>query len=378
MNVSFLKETIQGEFRSSCIPLYVEKLKDLGAEVRIESGIGLGIALDDRKYRDAGAQVIADRQALIREADLLIRINKPDPEEICLLKKNSIHISHLDPYNEKELVSDIAENNITALSVEMIPRTTRAQKMDVLSSQANIAGYVMVIVAAAKLKKILPMMMTPAGTIAPARVFIIGAGVAGLQAIATAKRMGARVDAFDTREVVEEQVQSLGGKFVKIDLGETGQTKDGYAKALTPEQLEIQRKGLAKVCANSDIVITTAQIPGKKAPRIVTREMIEGMQPGSVIVDMAAASGGNVEGSLVDEEAIINGVSILGFSNLPSHASFHASQMYSANMFNIIDEYWDKEKKEFVITLEDDILAGCVITHDGTVCNKRIADHYAK
>jgi NAD(P) transhydrogenase subunit alpha len=216
------------------------------------------------------------------------------------------------------------------------------------------------------------MMMTPAGTISPGHVFVIGAGVAGLQAIATAKRLGARVDAFDTRPVVEEQVKSLGAKFVKIDLGETGETKDGYAKALTPEQLEKQRQGMANVCAQSDAVITTAQVFGKKAPLIITKNMITQMKPGSVIVDMAVETGGNVEGSQLDQEVEINGVKIIGLGNLPGRVATNASQMYSSNLHNLIEEYWDKEAKIFRLNLEDEIIKGCLVTHQGRICHEQI------
>ncbi|MDH5737216.1 MAG: NAD(P) transhydrogenase subunit alpha, partial [Gammaproteobacteria bacterium] len=250
--------------------------------------------------------------------------------------------------------------------------TTRAQKMDVLSSQANLAGYVMVMLAAGKLDRILPMMMTPAGTLSPAKVFVIGAGVAGLQAIATAKRLGARVEAFDTRPVVAEQVQSLGAKFVEIDLGETGQTKDGYAKQLTDEQLEMQRQGMKQVISQSDIVITTAQVFGRPAPRIVTADMVAAMKPGSVIVDMAVDSGGNVEGSEPDREVQIGGTTIIGISNLPSVVATDASQMYSSNLFNLVSEFWDTESKSFNLDLEDDIIQGCLITHQGNIVNETI------
>src|SRR3989338_4648759 len=216
------------------------------------------------------------------------------------------------------------------------------------------------------------MMMTPSGTITPARVFVIGAGVAGLQAIATAKRLGARVEAFDTRPVVEEQVQSLGAKFIKIDLRETGQTKDGYAKALTPEQIEKQRQGMAKVCASSDVVITTAQLFGRKAPVIVTKDMVAQMKPGSIIVDMAVESGGNVEGSKLDEEIEVNGVRIIGLGNLPVRVAIHASQMYSSNLTSLIESYWDSEQKAFHLKLDDDIVKGCLITHDGNIVNTTI------
>ena len=256
--------------------------------------------------------------------------------------------------------------------MEMIPRTTIAQKMDALSSQANLAGYVAVILAAERIHKILPMMMTPAGTIPPSRVFIVGAGVAGLQAIATAKRLGARVEAFDTRPVVEEQVASLGAKFIKIDLGETGQTQDGYAKALTEEQLAKQREGMAKICAQSDIVITTAQVFGKKAPRIITAEMLSRMKPGSVVVDLAVESGGNVEGSRPGEEIDFNGVRILGLRNLPGRVSVAASQMYAQNLVNFIETFLDAQDNTFKLDLSHDILKSCVITHAGQVIHELI------
>ena len=256
---------------------------------------------------------------------------------------------------------------ISAVSLEMIPRSTIAQKMDVLSSQANLAGYVSVLLGIAEMQKILPMMTTPAGTIKPAKVFIIGVGVAGLQAIATAKRLGARVEAFDTRPVVEEQVKSLGAKFVKIDLGETGQTKDGYATQLTPEQMQLQKEGMAKACAQADLVITTAQLFGRKAPLLIDRAMISRMQPGSVIVDMAVESGGNVEGSVLDEVVDTGGVKIIGLGNLPGKVALTASEMYSANLGNFITHFWDKESKEFKLNLDDDIIKGALITHQGAL-----------
>jgi NAD(P) transhydrogenase subunit alpha len=237
--------------------------------------------------------------------------------------------------------------------------------MDVLSSQANLGGYMAVIIGTEQLDKILPMMTTPAGTIKPARVFIIGVGVAGLQAIATARRLGARVEAFDTRPVVEEQVKSLGAKFVKIDLGETGQTKDGYAKELTPEQVQKQKEGMAKACAQADIVITTAQLFGRPAPRIVDRAMISQMQSGSVIVDMAVETGGNVEGSEVGTIVEIDGVKVVGLANLPGLVPLTASQMYSSNLGNFIDHFWNKEEKIFNLNLEDDLIKGSLITHNG-------------
>ncbi|MBF0490131.1 MAG: Re/Si-specific NAD(P)(+) transhydrogenase subunit alpha [Candidatus Omnitrophica bacterium] len=373
MIIGIPKEIYPGEQRVALIPSSVDRLVKKGAQVSIESGLGFSIGVTDDDYKKAGAAIAPDRKNLLSSSDMVVRLRKPPQEEIGLLKKGSIHISFLDPFNEKSLVTALAEANISAFSMEMIPRTTKAQKMDALSSQANLAGYVTVILAAERLPKIFPMLMTPAGTIAPARVFIIGAGVAGLQAIATAKRLGARVEAFDTRPVVKEQVQSLGAKFIEIDLGETGQTKDGYAKALTPEQLEKQRQGMAKVCAQSDVVITTAQLFGRKAPVVLTKDMLAQMKPGTIIVDMAVESGGNVEGSKLNEEVVTpNGVRILGLGNLPGRVAVHASQMYSANLHNLIEDYWDKDSKTFKINTDDEIIKGALITHQGFIVNEMV------
>ena len=373
MNIGILKETQLGEQRVAFIPASVDRLVKKGAQVTIESGLGTTIGITDEEYKKAGAVIETNRQGLLSSADIILRLRKPPLEEVKQMKKGSIHISFLDPFNEKELVQALAQQEISAFSMEMIPRTTRAQKMDALSSQANLAGYVTVILAAERLPKIFPMLMTPAGTIAPARVFIIGAGVAGLQAIATAKRLGARVEAFDTRSVVKEQVQSLGAKFVEIDLGETGQTAQGYAKALTPEQLEKQRQGMARVCAQSDVVITTAQLFGRKAPVVISRDIIAQMKPGTIIVDMAVESGGNVEGSKLNEEVLSsNGVRILGMGNLPGRVAVHASQVYSTNLHNLLEEYWDKDTKSFKINLEDEIIKGALITHNGQIINEMV------
>ena len=372
MQIAVPSETHANERRVALIPDAVKKLVNAGLEVVIESGAGLKAGFADAEYTKAGATLSTDRDALLAGGDILLRVKKPALEDIAKLKRGALHISYLDPYNETSLIDAMASQGVSAISMEMIPRTTRAQKMDALSSQANLAGYAMVLLAASKLDRILPMMMTPAGTLSPAKVFVIGAGVAGLQAIATAKRLGAKVEAFDTRPVVAEQVQSLGAKFVQIDLGEMGQTKDGYAKELSPEQLELQRLGMKGVISQSDIVITTAQVFGRPAPRIVTKDMVEAMKPGGVIVDMAVESGGNVEGSVADQTVDINGVSIIGVSNLPSEVARDASQMYSSNLFNLVSEYWDAQAKTFNLNLEDDILKGFVITHDGAIVNTAI------
>ncbi len=370
-------ETGQKDKRAAMVPANVAKLVRAGAKVMVEAGVGTGCGYADQDYREAGAKLVDERRELLAVADIVLRIHKPAAEEVQLLKQGALHISYLDPFNERSLVEALRDRQISAISMEMIPRTTRAQKMDALSSQASLAGYVMVVQAAGRLNRILPMMMTPSGTIKPAKVFVIGAGVAGLQAIATAKRLGARVTAFDTRAVVAEQVESLGASFLRINLGETGQTDDGYARQLTPEQLALQQQGQADEIARSDIVITTAQVFGRKPPRLVTSDTVRSMQPGSVIVDMAAETGGNVEGSVPGEVVECGGVIIIGSGNWSSQVSRDASNMYSNNLFNLIDEYWNAEQKQFQLDLDDDILAGCLITHDGELVNAVIRKQYA-
>ena len=352
----------------------MKKLVGAGLEVAVEAGAGAAAGYPDGEYASAGATVSGDRAEMLGSADIVLRVRKPDASETALLKPGCVHISFLDPFNEKPLVASLAAQGVTLVSMEMIPRTTKAQKMDALSSQANLAGYVTVVLAAHHSRKIFPMMMTPAGTIAPSRVFVIGAGVAGLQAIATAKRLGARVEAFDTRPVVAEQVRSLGAKFVEIDLGEIGQTEQGYAQELTPEQLEMQKEGQKQVIARSDVVITTAQVFGRAAPRIVTADMIRAMRPGSVVVDMAVESGGNVEGSVLNDVVDVGGVKIVGLGNLPSDVSRHASDMYSANLVNLLEEFWDADGKALNLDPDDEIAAGCVIARDGEIVNGTIAN----
>jgi len=372
MIIGVPKETDAGESRSAIVPANVTRLLALGAAVQIETGAAVGSGFPEEAFKSAGASFVPNRQQLLGASDVVFRVRKPPVTEIDWMKRGSIHVSFLDPFNETELVARLAKGGISAVSLEMLPRITRAQKMDALTSQANLAGYVAVIVGAAHSTKIFPMMMTAAGTISPARVFVIGAGVAGLQAIATAKRLGARVDAFDTRPVVEEQVRSLGARFVKIDIGEIGQTKEGYAKPLTEEQLQKQREGMRKVCAESDVVITTALVFGRKAPVIVTAEMVSAMKPGSVIVDLAIESGGNVEGGVLGEVVERNGVKIVGETNLPGHVAVHASQVYSTNLTNFVEEFWDKGQKRFVLKMEDEIIQGCLVTHGGEICNSRL------
>ena len=376
MQIGVVKETWPGEVRTSMVPANVAKLIKTGFSIVIEKNAGEASGFADTAYEEAGARIESDRGAILGSSQVLLGVRKFELAELDSIKKDTVCISFLDPYNEKDLVEAMATAGLTSISMEMVPRSTRAQKMDALSSQANLAGYVTVIQAASYSPKILPMMMTPAGTIAPARVFVIGAGVAGLQAIATAKRLGAKVEAFDTRPVVAEQVRSLGGKFVEIDLGDVGQTEQGYAKELTAEQLELQKEGQKKVIAESDIVITTAQLFGRAAPVLVTKDMIEGMRPGSVIVDMAVESGGNVEGSVAGEVVEGNGVKIVGQSNLPGEVANNASQMYSNNLTNLLQEFWNEESGALELDPEDDIVMSCVITRSGTVVNEALQSIY--
>jgi NAD(P) transhydrogenase subunit alpha len=367
MKIVVPREDAAQERRVPLLPAVAGKLVKLGAAVEIEAGLGETLGIPDEAYRAEGATVAANRAGLLGTGDLVLRIRPPAAAEIPLLKRGAAHASLLDPFNRRDLLAAFAAAGTSAISLEMIPRTTIAQKMDVLSSQANLAGYVAVLQAASRLPKVFPMMSTPAGTLAPARVFIIGAGVAGLQAIATARRLGAIVEAFDTRPVVEEQVKSLGARFVKVDLGETGQTKDGYAKALTEEQLARQREVMSRVCAGADVVISTAQVFGRKAPVIVTADMVRAMKPGSVVVDLAVETGGNVEGSRPGEEVLAGGVRIVGLVNLPAEVAGHASQMFASNLGNLVEHFWDKAAKTMRIDPADELMKGCLLTHGGAV-----------
>jgi NAD(P) transhydrogenase subunit alpha len=376
MRIIVPKETDPGEKRAPVVPEMARKLVALGAEVAVETGMGAAIHRSDADYKSAGAIVIDDRMAGLREADVVLRLRKPPIEEAAALREGCIHISYLDPFNERDLIEKLAAAKVSAISMEMIPRTSIAQKMDALSSQANLAGYIAVVLAAEELDRIFPMMTTPAGTIQPARVFVIGVGVAGLQAIATAKRLGARVEAFDTRPAVEEQVRSLGARFVKVDLGKTEETEQGYAKALTDSQLAAQREVMARHCAMSDVVITTAQVFGRKAPIIVTTAMVQRMRPGSVIVDLAIETGGNVECADFDKVVDVNGVRVFGYANMPSRAPIPASEMYSNNIGGLVEHFWNKDQKRIIIDPADELLRGCLITDGGSVVNQTIKAHH--
>ncbi len=372
MKIGTPKETFEGENRVAMTPESALQLQKLGHSCMIEAGAGEAAGFSNDKYVEAGVEVIDTAAELWETADVVAKVRVPNTEEMAMLRSDQTLISFFSPVADEAKMKEAAEKGTTVVAMEMIPRISRAQKMDALSSMANIAGYRAVIEAGNNFGRFFTGQITAAGKVPPAKVLVVGAGVAGLQAIATAKRLGAKVVAFDTRDVVAEQVRSLGGKFLEIDLGETGQTKDGYAVELTEEQRQLQLEGQKKQIAESDIVITTAQVFGRKPPVLVTKDMVAGMKPGSVIVDMAAETGGNVEGSVAGETVEVDGVTIIGNGNWANYVSRDASQMYSSNLFNLVDEGWDKEKQAMVIDFENDILQGCVITHSGEIVNDTI------
>jgi len=372
MNIFFPKEP-ESETRVSLTLESAKKFLDKGLNISIEKSFAEHLGSSDKDFEDLGVKTL-NRDEGFASSEIVCSVRNLNENELDKINESTLLVSFLDPFNEKSLVRKIREKNISAISMELVPRITRAQKMDALSSQANLAGYSAVIIASQELQKALPMMMTAAGTISPSKVFVIGVGVAGLQAIATAKRLGAKVEAFDTRPVVEEQVKSLGARFVKIDIGETGETEQGYAKELTPEQIEMQREGMKKVCSSSDIVITTAQVFGRPAPTLVTSEMVSAMSQGSVIVDMAVGTGGNVEGSVPNETIDLNGVKIVGNTNLPGELPYHSSQVYSSNIFNLIDEFWNEEEKQLNLDITDEILSICLVSHEKEYINKTIKE----
>ena len=364
------READPRETRTPLIPDDIKRLISMGYEVTAVKGTGIKSGFPDEAYEKAGARLVSSNEEGYKGSEIVLRIMKP--ESIEGIESGTLHLSYLDPFNEKELLGNMAAAGLQTVSLEMIPRTTLAQKMDVQSSQTSLAGYVAVVNAAARLPKILPMMVTPSGTINPARVFIIGVGVAGLQAIATAKRLGARVDAFDTRPVVEEQVKSLGASFVKIDLGEMSQTDQGYAKELTPEQIARQQEAQAKVCERSNIVITTAKVFGRKAPRLIKKDVLDRMMPGSIVVDMAVSTGGNVEGSKLFEDVVTdNGVTIMSGDLLERQVPYDASKMLSGNFTAFLTHFYDKETRELKVDLNDEIMRGCLLTQGGEIIHER-------
>jgi NAD(P) transhydrogenase subunit alpha len=374
MKVAVPKETRSGERRVALVPLGVQTLTKLGLTVTVEAGAGAASGISDDEYRAAGATVAADARETLRDAGLVLRVNPPslsDPDETSDLGAGAILVSFLSPLTNLDLVRRLADAKVTAISMELVPRITRAQSMDALSSQATVAGYKAVLLAAEHLPKFLPMFTTAAGTIRPGRALILGAGVAGLQAIATARRLGAIVEAFDVRPAVKEQVESLGAKFLEAEHAVTAEGEGGYAKELSEEQHKRELELIAGAIAGADIVITTAQIPGRQAPLLITEDMVKSMRPGSVIVDLAAESGGNCALTKAGETVVANGVQILGPTNLPATIPVHASQMYSKNVTTLLGEFVDKEGN-VALDFDNDVVGPATVTHAGEVRNERV------
>jgi NAD(P) transhydrogenase subunit alpha len=365
VKVGILKERITGERRVALVPESVGRLVKDGNEVVVERGAGTASFYSDDTYTQAGARIAADSSGVLAEADLIAKVQRPVTDEIGRLRAGQVIVGFLQPLTNAELVRELASRRVTSFAMEAIPRVTRAQPMDALSSQANIGGYKAVVLAADRLPKYLPMLTTAAGTIAPARCLVLGAGVAGLQAIATARRLGAIVEAFDTRPVVKEQVQSLGARFLEIELGESAEAAGGYAKELSEEAHRKEQELIGKHVKDADIVVTTAAIPGKRAPLLITADMVRSMKPGAVIVDLAAETGGNCELTEPGKTIETNGVTIVGETNLPSTLAYHASQLYSRNVASLLGLL--VKDGTFQPDWNDEIVKGCVITRDGDV-----------
>jgi len=363
------KERRAGETRVAATPDTVKKLKGLGLDVTVETGAGAGAHFSDEDYAAAGATIAPDAAAAFKSADIVLKVRGPSADEMGLLKPGTILVALLAPATEKDAIASLAQVGVTAFAMEFLPRISRAQAMDVLSSQANLAGYKAAIDAAAQFGRAMPMMMTAAGTIAPARVLVMGAGVAGLQAIATAKRLGAIVSATDVRPATKEQVESLGATFVAVmdEEFKQAQTAAGYAKEMSKEYQVKQAALIAETIKKQDIVITTALIPGRRAPVLVTEEMVRSMRPGSVIVDLAAEQGGNCPLTKPDQVVEAHGVTLMVYTNLPGHLAVDASSLYARNLFNFVSLFVDKKTGEINLNWDDEIIKGAGLTRDGAV-----------
>jgi proton-translocating NAD(P)+ transhydrogenase subunit alpha len=370
MRIGVPKETGDGERRVALAPEVVRKLAggENGLEVVVERGAGAGALIPDAQYEEAGAQMV-DAAAAVFEADVVVKVAPPNPEEIGRLRSDSVLIGFLQPLTAGESIRAIAQTGATSFAMEAIPRISRAQSMDALSSQANIGGYKSVLIAASEIGRFFPMLMTAAGTIRPATVLVLGAGVAGLQAIATARRLGAVVQGFDVRAAVKEQVESLGAHFLEFDLGGDLEGAGGYAKELTPEQQARQQELMAEAIGKVDVVITTAAVPGRRAPVLVTEEAVKLMKPGSVIVDLAAETGGNCELTEPGQTVVRHDVKILGPLNVPSTMAEHASQLYARNIQSLL-ELMIGEGGQLSLDFDDEVIAGACITRDGEIIHE--------
>ena len=368
MKVATPKELVHDERRVALVPDTATKLIAAKLEVSVQVGAGAGAFIPDESYEKAGARLVTHAADLLVDADVVLKVQAPMPSEVELLPRGAVLISFLQPATQGDIVKALARRGVTAFSLELLPRISRAQSMDALSSQASAAGYKAVLMAGERLGKFFPMMMTAAGTVAPARVLVMGAGVAGLQAIATARRLGAVVSAYDVRPAVKEEVQSLGGTFIELAL-ETQEGEGGYAREQSEEFLRKQRELIGEHVAKSDVVITTAAVPGRRAPLLVTGDMVKGMRPGSVIVDLASETGGNVELTEAGKDVDVNGVTIIGTRNVPSTMPLATSQLYARNVANLLLHL----VKDSAITLDftDEITKGACVTHDGEIVNER-------
>jgi len=379
MKVAVVRETFPGERRVSLVPATLPLLTKAGWQVLVESGAGQPASISDEEYQSAGAEIVPDRRTAFEQADVILQVRclganlEAGREDLDLLRNGQVLIGMCDPLGQPESIRELADKRATLFAMEMIPRITRAQSMDVLSSMATIAGYKAVLQAADHLPKLFPMLMTAAGTLVAAKVFVIGAGVAGLQAIASARRLGAVVQAYDVRPVVKEQIESLGAKFVELNL-DTGDSEDkgGYAKQLSDEQVKMQQAQLADYIAECDVCISTAAIPGRPSPLLVTADAVQRMRSGSVVVDLAAERGGNCELTQADQSIVEHGVTILGPTNLPSEVPLHASQMYAKNLVTFLLHMTKEEKLD--IDFKDEIIRDTLAAKDGQVQNQRLRD----
>jgi NAD(P) transhydrogenase subunit alpha len=374
VKIAVLRENTPGETRVSASPETVKKFIALGATVSVETEAGSGASIGDSDYEAAGA-MIGKLESVLKDADIVLGVQGPDPKALKGMKSGAWLVAGLDPFGQRGRIDDYAKAGVEALAMEFMPRITRAQSMDILSSQSNLSGYKAVIEAASVYGRAFPMMMTAAGTVSAAKAFIMGVGVAGLQAIATARRLGAQVSATDVRSATKEQIESLGAKaiFVEDVAGIEGEGAGGYATEMSDEYKEAQAELVSAHIAKQDIVITTALIPGRPAPRLVSDAQIASMKPGSVIFDLAVAQGGNVEGSKADEIVIKHGVKIVGYSNTPAHLAADASALYARNLFNFLSAFWDKEAGKPVLPDDDEITGAIRLTKDGKVVNERLS-----